>query len=162
LSFALGGFMAARTAAVAGRENGVLHGGMVWIVTTVLMVVLLGNGIGTLLNVAGDVATTTASIAAPVAAEVGSDIAVDPALQATASTGATQAAPAVQDAVTDAQQQLENITPEQVNDTVRDLGPAAWVALLIAGLTAAAALIGGVLGTRRFLSQEISANSRPA
>lgn len=159
LSFALGGFIAARTAGVAGRGNGVLHGGMVWIVTTALMVVILGNGIGTLLNVAGDAATATASVAGPVAAEVSGNVAQNPALQATAATGATQVAPTAENAIQDAQQQLQSVTPEQINETVRDLSPAAWIALLIAGLTAAAAIIGGVLGSRRYMTQELTGNT---
>lgn len=162
IAFALGGFIAAHTAAVSGTGNGVLHGGMVWIVTTVLTVVLLGNGIGTLLNVAGDVATTTANIAAPVAAEVGSNLADDPSAQATVAAGATVAAPVVEGAIQDAQEQLENITPEEVNQATRDLSSAAWGALLVAGLTAAAALVGGVLGTRRFMTQDLTSKRTAA
>lgn len=156
LSFAFGGFMAARTAAVAGRDNGLLHGGMVWIATNALVVLLLGNGIGTLLNVAGDAATTAANVAGPIAAEVGGQIAQDPNLQATAVPGATQAAQGVEGAVQDAQQQLQNVTPSEVEQATRDLSPAAWWALLVAGLTAAAAIIGGVLGSRRPMMHDMT------
>lgn len=156
IAFALGGFMAARTAAVAGRGNGILHGGMVWIVTNAIVVLMLGNGIGTLLNLAGDAAQTAANIAAPVAAEVGAEIAQDPNLQATTSAGAEEAAEGVAGAVQEAQQQLENVTPQQVEQVTRDISPAAWWALLVAGLTAGAALIGGVSGSRRTLMQDMT------
>jgi hypothetical protein len=160
ISFALGGFMAARTAAVAGRGNGILHGGMVWIVTNALVVLMLGNGIGTLLNLAGDAAQTAANVAGPVAGAVGAEIAQDPNLQATTAAGAEGAAGGAESAVQDAQQQLQNVTPEQVEQATRDISPAAWWALLVAGLTAAAAIIGGLLGSRRTMMQDMT--STPA
>jgi hypothetical protein len=129
---------------------------MVWIVTNALVVLLLGNGIGTLLNIAGDAASTAANIAGPIAGEVGSEIAQEPNLQATTAPGATQVAEGVEGAVQDAQQQLQNITPNEVEQVTRDLSPAAWWALLVAGLTAAAAIIGGVLGARRPMMHDMT------
>ena len=45
IAFGLGGYMAARTTAVAGRGNAILNGAMVWIVTIPLIVNLLGSGV---------------------------------------------------------------------------------------------------------------------
>jgi hypothetical protein len=64
IAFAIGGFVAARTAAVTGTDNALLQSGMVWMVTIALIVNFIGSGVGTLLNVAGgavDTAVTGAS-----------------------------------------------------------------------------------------------------
>lgn len=167
IAFFLGGFIAARTAAVAGTQNGILHGGMVWIVGIVLIVNFIGSGIGTVLNVAGSAASTAAQVAAPVVAEVGSDAAVagatavaeNPELQVTAAAGATQAGDQLNQAATQVSQQLAQIDEEDVNQAVQSAGTTAWWTLLALGISAAAALIGGASGARRSLTQELTRNS---
>lgn len=153
IAFALGGFIAARTAAVTGTSNGVLQAGMVWIVTIALIVNFIGSGIGTLLNVAGGVTNTAINAASNVAGDAAEAVAENPALQATAVEGATQVAPALEATAgavgEQVQEQLDNVTPAQVEQAVQNVSPAAWWALAGLGVSAAAALLGGALGKRR-------------
>lgn len=153
IAFFLGGFIAAKTAAVGGRSNGLLNGAMVWIVTIVLIVNFLGTGIGTLLgttlNTVGDIAGAAIQVAPEVASEVqdaAESAGVDTAaVQATAVDAgeavATQAASTVQ--------QIEQaVTPANIERVAEDVADAAWMVLVALGLTAAAAILGGVLGAR--------------
>ncbi len=153
IAFALGGFIAAKTAAVTGTSNGVLQAGMVWIVTIALIVNFIGSGVGTLLNVAGGVANTAVTAASNVAGDAADVVADNPEIQATVAQGATEAAPevaATAEALADqVQTQIQNVTPEQVEQAVQDVGPAAWWALAGLGVSALAAMLGGALGRRR-------------
>ncbi len=63
VSFALGGFIAAKTAAVTGVGNAILQSGMVWIVTIALIVNFIGTGVSTIINVASSTAATAADVA---------------------------------------------------------------------------------------------------
>ena len=54
LSFLLGGFVAARTAAVRGRDNGLLNGFLVWALSIPLLLLLAALGLGAVLGDAGD------------------------------------------------------------------------------------------------------------
>lgn len=157
VAFALGGFVAAKTAAVTGTGNAILQSGMVWIVTIALIVNFIGTGIGTLLNVAGSAVSTAADVAGNVAGEAAGAIADAPGA---AAAGADQAGNAAQTAVPgieataaaipgQVQETLENVTPQQVEEATSNVADAAWWALLGLGVTALAALGGGLLGTRR-------------
>lgn len=152
IAFGLGGYMSARTTAVAGRGNAVLNGAMVWVVAIPLIVNLLGSGIGSLLGTATNVATSAASaaaqVAAPIAGQAAEEIAENPAAQATVATGAEAVATQAQGVVADIQEQVENIDAQDVEQVARDISGAAWAALLALGLTAAAAAAGGYLGVR--------------
>jgi hypothetical protein len=152
IAFGLGGYMSARTTAVAGRGNAVLNGVMVWVVAIPLIVNLLGSGIGSLLgtatNVATSVASTAAQVAAPIAGEAAEEVAENPEAQATVATGAEAVATQAQDVVQDIQAQVESIDAQDVEQAARNVSGAAWAALLALGLTAAAAAIGGSLGVR--------------
>jgi len=64
IALVVGGWAAARTAAVPGRANGALNGAMVWVATTLLVFALLGSGIATLAAVAGSIVTTGTQLAA--------------------------------------------------------------------------------------------------
>ena len=55
LSFLLGGFVAARSAAVRGRLNGLLNGWLVWALGTLLILGLAAFGLGQLFGLADDV-----------------------------------------------------------------------------------------------------------
>jgi hypothetical protein len=127
IAFAIGGYVAARTAAVAGRGNALLNGTMVWVVTIALIVNFLGNGIGTLLGTATSVVGTAAQVAAPVVGQVvGTAVNATPAagstapavgnVPATAAAGAPSvAATAVsgaQDTSQTIQSQVQNVTPQ--------------------------------------------------
>ncbi|HEY0603379.1 MAG TPA: hypothetical protein VGD58_10730 [Herpetosiphonaceae bacterium] len=142
LAFGLGGWTAARTAAVGGRNNGLLNGTMVWVVGIPLLLYLLSSGVGSLLNTAGSIAGTAATVAAPVAGEAANN----PALQATAQAGAQDATGAVQATAQALQNQATDpANQEAAADAVRN---GAWgtLASLLLGLAAAA--LGGYLGAR--------------
>lgn len=64
LAFALGGWLAGRTAALRGPRNGMLNGAMVWALAVPLLLYLLSSGIGSALRTAGNVAATGAQSAA--------------------------------------------------------------------------------------------------
>ena len=142
ISFGLGGFVAARSSATAsGPRNGILNGAVVWMAALFLIVLLLGNGIGSLLGVAGSVASTAVTAAAPVAAQA----AANPVAVATAANAAPAAGSAVSTTVANVKAQ---VTPARVEQTAQDVSKGAWGALLSLGLSAAASLIGGALGSR--------------
>jgi ABC-type multidrug transport system fused ATPase/permease subunit len=147
IAFGLGGFIAARTTAVAGTGNAVLNGAMVWIVAIPLIVNFLTAGVGSLLGTATDLATSAAQTAAEVAAPA-VDEAVDQAQQ---NPDAVQdAAGAVQGAVEGAQAQIDDISAQDVENAARDASGAAWGTLLALGLSALAAIGGGMLGRRTY------------
>lgn len=54
LSFFVGGFVAARAAAVEGRASGLLNGFLVWALGIILILVLAASGLGALFGAAGD------------------------------------------------------------------------------------------------------------
>lgn len=153
IAFALGGFIAARTAAVTGTGNGILQAIMVWVVTIALIVNFIGSGIGTLLNIAGGAANTAINAASNFAGNAADAVADNPQLQATAAQGATQAAPALEATAgavgNQVQEQIQNVTPEQVEQAVQDVSPAAWWAVVGLVVSALAAIVGGALGRRR-------------
>ncbi len=62
LAFFFGGWVAARTAAVRGRGNGIFNGFLVWALGTVLAVALATFGLGSLLGAAGDFAGQITSL----------------------------------------------------------------------------------------------------
>jgi hypothetical protein len=140
LAFLIGGWLAARTAATRGRNNGVLNGAMVWVITIPLMLYLLSSGLGALMNTAGDVAATGAAVAAPAAAAV-SENAAAPAAQATAQDvgAAAQATVAALG---------EQVTPETVENATETASSAAWGTLVALLLGLGAAAVGGLLGAR--------------
>ncbi|MCA0458134.1 MAG: hypothetical protein LCI00_29480 [Chloroflexi bacterium] len=174
IAFLAGGYISARTAAVAGSSNGILNGAMVWIITIPILVYVLGNGIGSLLGTAADLTTKAATVGAqvvgPVAGEVAGQIAANPdtaattvagvAGEATAAIGVTPDPTALTDtvqgqaqsAVATVQTQIDGITPAQVEQTAQDASRIAWVTLLALGLSAAAAIGGGYAGARTLIS----------
>src|SRR5690606_36527220 len=102
--------------------------------TIAMIVNFIGSGIGTILNVATD----AVGAASNVAGEAAGEVAQDPHAQATAQGLQDQAEQAIQD-----------VTPQEVENVAGQAADAAWWTLLALGLTAAAALIGGILRTRR-------------
>jgi len=61
VAFVLGGWVAARSAAVRGRSNALLNGAMVWAVAIPLVMYLLGSGVGSIVNMATDAAAASTS-----------------------------------------------------------------------------------------------------
>lgn len=126
VAFLLGGWIAARSAAVRGRGNALLNGAMVWAVAIPLIMYLLGSGVGSIMNMATDAAAASV-----------------PALTEGANaTDANAAANA-------AQAQAQQVDPATVNETAQNAGETAWgtLAALLLGLAAAAG--GGLMGQRR-------------
>jgi len=125
VAFFLGGWIAARTAAVGGRNNALLNGAMVWAVAIPLIIYLLGSGVGSIMNMATDAAAATV-----------------PALTQDANgTDAAASANTVQE-------QAQQVDPATVNNVAEDAGNASWGTLgaLLLGLLAA--LGGGLTGKR--------------
>jgi len=126
IAFLLGGWVAARSAAVRGRGNALLNGALVWAVAIPLILYLLGSGVGSMLNMATDAAAASV-----------------PAL--TDGANATDANAAV-DA---AQAQAQQVDPATVNETAQRAGETAWGTLVALLLGLAAAAGGGLMGQRR-------------
>ncbi|MCU0499977.1 MAG: hypothetical protein MUF87_21710 [Anaerolineae bacterium] len=158
LAFALGGFVAARTTAVAGSGNAILNGAMVWIVTIPLIVNVLTTGVGSLLGTATDLAFRTAETAAT-AAGAAAEASADQVTPAEAEGAANEAGAAINEAAQAAQAQVEDITPAEVEAAARDASSAAWATLLALGLSAGAAIFGGMMGRRSVPTDVVSINS---
>lgn len=184
IAFLFGGFISARTAAVAGSGNGILNGAMVWLVAIPLIVNLLGNGVGTLLgtatDLAGDAAMAAGSAVGGAASAAGQIISENPQLQATVVGGVQQGATAianpndpnavvdpnatvipgqepiataaagVEGAVQDAAAAVQSIDAQDVENVAQDLSGTAWGTLLALGLSALAAIFGGLMGKRSY------------
>jgi hypothetical protein len=165
LAFAFGGFIAGRSSAVVGTQNGILNGAMVWISSVVLMVTLLTSGIGMVIGLVPETASAAAQTAnvvndvAPNAVQQGVDslesAAQEAATDAGAAVGTTDTT--VEDTAANGnlivQNPLQDVTPEQVEQTAQDVSAIAWTGLLALGLTAFAAIIGGVLGSRVYADE---------
>ncbi len=141
IAFGVGGWLAARSAAVGGHSNGILNGAMVWFVAIPLLLYLLSSGIGGLVGAAGSVAGTAAQVAAPAASQA----ATNPSTQATVAAGGQQALAGAQ---ATAQAITTNITPDMQKQAADATSKGAWGTLLSLGLAAAAAIGGGFLGAR--------------
>ena len=135
LAFLVGGWVAARTAAVRGERNGMLNGAMVWAVAIPLLLYLLGSGLGSLASTA---ATTGAQAAGALAGQAADQAANNPALQATAQAGVAGLQNTAQDLA----------TPQNVASTANAAARTAWGTLgsLLLGL--GASTLGGLLGAR--------------
>jgi hypothetical protein len=149
LAFLVGGWLAARTSAVPGRNAGILNGAMVWFVAIPLLLFGIGSGVGAIARTLGNVAGTAAAVAAPLAGEA----AGDPALQQQAQTEGQDAAAAAQQQAQQLQQQATDPqTQQEIADTI---SANAWRVLLSLGLAAAAAIGGGALGARTAADRRI-------
>jgi hypothetical protein len=122
IAFGLGGYMAGATARTRGGDRGALQGAMVWIVTIPLTLILLGSGISGLLNIA---ANTAGAVGAVVD---------DPAVVGQQQPG--EAAPGT----------VQQPTPGQIDQATQVGERTAWSTMLWLGLSAAAAMVGGLLG----------------
>ena len=137
IAFGVGGWVAARTAAVPGRANGALNGAMVWVVTIPLLLYLLGSGIGGLVTIASGTVATGAQVAAPLVGQPANA----PALQATA-----QALPNAAQAPAMPNQG----TPGTGAPIIAAATTAAWGTLLSLLLGLVAAALGGLMGARAY------------
>jgi len=158
IAFFIGGWLAAGTAGVRGRSNGMLNGAMVWVVAIPLLLYMLGSGIGSLANTAGSVAATGIAAVAPAAAAAapaaGTAAANQPEAAATAQTAGQGVATAAQATVSAIGSQ---INPQNSERAANAAGNTAWGTLiaLLVGLIASA--LGGLVGTRPVRYQTVSA-----
>jgi len=138
IAFALGGWVAARTAAVRGRNNGLLNGMMVWVAAVPLLVYLVGSGISTAARAAGTVAQTAAQTAAAAADT--------PQGQDAARQAGGQIQQRAGEVVNQARGQVNDpATRERAADAARKT---AWGTLVSLLLALGAAAVGGLIGTR--------------
>ena len=125
IAFFLGGWVAAKTAAVAGAGSGMINGLMVGAAMLALVLWLTGSGVSSLVGTLGS--------------NVG-DIAKVVQDQGTSTQEAQQQA---QDAQQQAQEAVEKVDPNEAFKTVRD---AAWGTLAGLVVPLAAAAVGGLVG----------------
>lgn len=152
ISFFIGGAVASSSAAVPGRNSGVLNGMMVWIVALPLFLLILGNTLSALLGTVGAVtntAITAGSNVASGAVETGATTVADPNVQATLVAGATSATGGVEAAATAIATTVAGITPRQVDQATTTASSVAWGILAWLGVSFLAAILGGVVGSRR-------------
>jgi len=138
IAFALGGWVAARTAAVRGRNNGVLNGAMVWVAAVPLLVYMVGTGISAAARAANSVAQTASQTAAA-AAET-------PQGQDAAERQGEQVRQRVNEMVNQGQARANDpATRERAADAARKT---AWGTLVSLILALGASTLGGWMGAR--------------
>jgi hypothetical protein len=146
IAFGIGGWLAARTAAVPGRGNGFLNGAMVWMVAVPLLVYLLGGGLGTLQSIVDGAAITAAQVAAPIVDQAAIAVTGNPAFPAVAQPlQPTPATPAP----------LNQLTPADRQAAIAAAGTIAWGTLVSLLLGFIAASLGGLLGARSARDQRV-------
>jgi MFS family permease len=123
LSFAFGGWLAARTSDRHGRDHGVLQSAMVWMVSVALLTYLLGSGLGAL--------TTSAAQGGAANPDLTSRISGDSATAGTTGDVST------------------NFNRADAERAAERGAQGAWGALIAMLLGLGASLAGGYLGSRR-------------
>ena len=137
LAFFLGGWLAAKTAAVRGGGNGLLNGAMVWAVAIPLMLYLLAGGAMSAADTAAN-ATNAASNAAQNSQALQGQ--VDRVISASANAPGGS---------TEAQQQTSAQDPQKQEDALKAARRSAWGTFISLSLGLAAAAMGGRAGARR-------------
>ena len=137
LALFAGGWVAAKTAAVAGRFSGLMNGLMAGLATILLLIWLTTTGLS---NVLGFLGNNIADITAVASDTFGVD--VDQAAGTAGTTGAD-----VEDAAADARASVTGAaTSEETYDRVAD---GAWGTLVALLLALGAAAVGGLVGANR-------------
>ena len=138
IAFALGGFVAARTAAVRGKNNGLLNGAMVWVAAVPLLVYMVGTGVSAAARAANSVAQTASQTAAAAAST--------PQGQDAAQRQGEQVQQRVNEMVNQGQAQANDpATRERAAAAARKT---AWGTLISLLLAMAASALGGWMGAR--------------
>jgi len=154
LSFAIGGYVAARTMALPGRSNGFFNGLMVSLVGIPLLLYALGSIFSSLLGTAGSVASTVTQAVAPAAGAA----ATNPSAQAAASGAAGSAAAAAPSAASAAASAATSAAAsvqanaDEIGDRVAQVGLGSLVPPVLA---LAASGLGGLAGARKPEEDEI-------
>jgi hypothetical protein len=132
VSFFLGGWVAAKTAAVGGRGSGMINGFMVGATALALILYLTTTGLGNLLGTVGNNLGDIANV-------------VQDQAQAEGVTSTDQAQDQAQDAQAQAQQAADQAT-DALTARYDDAKKGAWGTLVGLLLALAAATVGGMLG----------------
>lgn len=140
LAFFLGGWLAAKTAAVRGGQNGLLNGAMVWAVAIPLMIYLLAGGAMSAADTASNAANAASNAAQNSQALQGQ---VDRVITASANAPGGSTDPQQQ------QQQVSTQTQETRDDALKAARRSAWGTFISLSLGLAAAAMGGRAGARR-------------
>jgi hypothetical protein len=155
-AFFVGGLIAARTAAVAGRNNGALQGAMVWVVAIPLLIYAVSSLVGSAARATASAADRAADLSLR-SAEVGAQAAqatatADPdqaRLAAERIPSAQQAKEASSGVAQQARQQVQQVaTPENAERASENAAKGAWGMLVSMVLGLAAATVGGLVGAR--------------
>ena len=145
IAFFIGGWLAARSAAVSDRNNGLLNGAMVWVVAIPLMLYMLMGGIGSLFRTAGSAVATGTQAAASAAGAASTDPANRQRMEDQAQTASAK----LQSTTQQAQQKVQEITrPENQEKAANATAKGAWGTLVSMLLGLAAAAVGGLVGSR--------------
>lgn len=150
LAFFIGGWLAARAAAVKGTSNGVMNGAMVWVVAIPLMLYVLMGGIGSLFRGAASAANSGVQAASNVGSGAAQQAAGDPATQQRIEDQARTAGARIQ---ADAQQTADQVkqavqNPENQKRAAEATAKGAWGTLVSMLLGLGAAAVGGLVGAR--------------
>lgn len=136
LAFFIGGWLAARSAAVRGHHNGLLNGAMVWAVAIPLLIYLIAGGVTAIANTATNAAGVAAN-AASSSQQAGN--AVDRVVAMSVNDPRANAA---------AQQQDPAAQQRTRDEALRTARRSAWGTLVSLCLGLAAAAAGGWVGAR--------------
>jgi len=125
IAFMLGGWVAARTAAVRGRNNGMMNGAMVWAVAIPLMAYLVAGLLGKAVSTGAEAADAIRSVA----------------VDQTQLDGSSETQPV--------STRMENATQDIDSEQVADrTARSAWTTLVGLLLSLGAAAVGGYMGAR--------------
>ena len=130
IAFFIGGWLAARSAAVRSEGSGVLNGAMVWVVAIPLMLYMIMGGIGSVLRTAAPTAAAGANAAAQ-----------QPDMQDQAQTASAR----IQATTQQVTEQIKQ--PENQRAAARGTAKTAWGTLVSLLLGLAAAAFGGWVGS---------------
>ena len=145
IAFFIGGWLAARSAAVSDRNNGLLNGAMVWVVAIPLMLYMLMGGIGSLMRGASSAVGTGVQAAA----SAGGAAASDPVNRQRMEDNAQTASAKIEATTQQAQQKVQELTrPENQEKVAHATAKGAWGTLVSLLLGLAAAAVGGLAGSR--------------
>ncbi|HYE21885.1 MAG TPA: hypothetical protein VEA69_25825 [Tepidisphaeraceae bacterium] len=146
LAFFIGGWLAARAAAVRGKDNGVLNGSMVWVAAIPLLLYVLMGGIGMAARTAGNAANSAAQAASNVAGGAASDPTARERVEGEARQASAKLEADAKDAANRASAAIKD--PRNQEKAADTTAKSAWGTLvsMLLGLGAAAA--GGLVGAR--------------
>ena len=148
IAFFIGGWVAARSAALRGHSAGLLNGTMVWAVAIPMMLYIVMGGIGSLFQ------TTANTISQGAAAATKNDRSGD---AQTASGRIPPSNDTVNNAANNARQAASN--PDNQRDAARSTAKGAWGTLVSLPLGLAAAAFGGYAGSRTTSDRDRDFNS---